>query len=143
MPSFRAPALLRPSDRSFNRLRSFHLTPAEAAAAAAPPYQVPKVDTRTSTSRPSIRRASINAMKTLLPPLKKIVVVPLQGKTVAILAIVASLFFIMSISFAFIGSNADEPTDITKALNIVASTSPGVRARRVSIRWVLCLLELP
>ncbi|KAF5315171.1 hypothetical protein D9619_007075 [Psilocybe cf. subviscida] len=125
MPSFRVPALLRPSDRSFNRLRSFHLTPAEAAAAASP-FQVPKVDTRTSTSRPSIRRASINAMKTVLPPLKKIVAIPLQGKTVAILSIVASLFFIMSISFAFIGSNANEPTDITNALNSVAATSPGV-----------------
>jgi hypothetical protein len=131
MPSFHVPVLLRPSDRSFNRLRSFHLTPAEATAAASP-YQVPKVDTRTSTSRASIRRASINAMKTILPPLKKIVGVPLQGKTVAALSIVASLFFIMSISFAFIGSNANEPTDITKALNTVAATSPGVRYPKFS-----------
>ncbi|KAF8967150.1 hypothetical protein BDZ97DRAFT_1656756 [Flammula alnicola] len=52
-------------------------------------------------------------------------VIPLRGSTIVTLAVISSLFFIISISFAFVGSDADEPF-FKKTLNTVAETSPGV-----------------
>ncbi|KAF8158150.1 hypothetical protein B0H34DRAFT_797567 [Crassisporium funariophilum] len=52
-------------------------------------------------------------------------VVPLRGSTIVALAIISSLFFIMSISFAFIGADADGPF-FMKTLNSVAEISPGI-----------------
>jgi len=52
-------------------------------------------------------------------------VIPLRGGTIVALAIISSLFFIMSLSFAFIGADAGEPY-FKSMLDTVAETSPGV-----------------
>ncbi len=52
-------------------------------------------------------------------------IVPLRGTTIVTLAIITSLLFIICISFAFIGANADGPPFVP-VLNAIAKTSPGV-----------------
>ncbi|TFK40790.1 hypothetical protein BDQ12DRAFT_467407 [Crucibulum laeve] len=122
MSSFRIPAFLRPR-RSFYRLRSFHLSPEEAAAhvkEATP--QVPMGDTTSHSltrSRETVRPRRLSSLR----PAN--LVIPLRGSTIVTLAIISSLFFIMSISFAFIGADVDEPF-FKHTLDDVATNSPGI-----------------
>ncbi|KAF8195564.1 hypothetical protein BJ912DRAFT_1021254 [Pholiota molesta] len=64
-------------------------------------------------------------MVEIVRPLTTRMVVPLRGSTIVTLAILASLLFIICISFAFIGSDADAPL-FMQTLNTVAEKSPGV-----------------
>lgn len=52
-------------------------------------------------------------------------IVPMGISTILCLAISLSLFFITAISFAFMGSDGDEPY-FKKTLNSVAQNNPGV-----------------
>jgi hypothetical protein len=52
-------------------------------------------------------------------------VVPLSGSTIVTFAIIASIFFVMSISFAFLGADIEDP-HFKITLDNVAETSPGV-----------------
>ncbi|KAF9445391.1 hypothetical protein P691DRAFT_777608 [Macrolepiota fuliginosa MF-IS2] len=110
--SFRVPAFLRPR-RSFHRLRSFHLSPAEAAASSR---------LATTQTMGGAESQSTN-QKIQHPPAN--LVIPLRGSTIVTLAIIASLFFIMSISFAFLGADVEDPY-FKMALDKVAESSPGI-----------------
>jgi len=123
MPSFRVPGVFRQQRRSFARLRSFHLSPTEAANAIAPP-QAPVDDTKSLAPVEFNDKMIIQPQTTPLRPAN--LVIPLRGKTIATLAIISSLFFIMAISFSFIGADADEPF-FKKTLDSVAENNPGVR----------------
>lgn len=117
MRSFKIPTLLR-TGRPFLKLRSFHLSPAEADAQFNPlPPQAPTGGTIPRHPSP-------------LPILKPTLVInpggnPLTGKALVMLAIIVSLFFISSISFAFIGEDMDE-LYFKELLNKIALESPGV-----------------
>lgn len=52
-------------------------------------------------------------------------IIPMGISTVIMLAVTLSLFFILSICFAFMGSDGDEP-HFKKTLNDVAKNHPGV-----------------
>jgi len=114
MSSFR---FLRPR-RSFHPLRSFHLSPTEVKVI--PTSQAPGGGTQ-SPSQPDAN----NAMQTSPRLAPSNLVIPLRGGTIIVLAMIASLFFIMSLSFAFIGADAGEPY-FKRMLDTVAETSPGV-----------------
>lgn len=123
MPSFRVPSFVRPR-RSFHRLRSFHLSPAEASAVTN--SQVPVGDTISPPLQSeNDKEKDTVSMVGIVRPLTARMVVPLRGSTIVTLAILASLSFIICISFAFIGSDTDVPL-FMQTLNIVAETSPGV-----------------
>lgn len=105
MPSsFRAPTLFR-TRHSLIRLRSFHLSPSPVETAASP----------------SLKSRSITDLN-VLPANAAI---PLRGSTLVTLAVIASIFFIMSISLAFLGAGIEDPTFRT-TLDEVAAASPGV-----------------
>lgn len=114
MSSFR---FLRPR-RSFHPLRSFHLSPTEPKVMAT--SQAPRGGTK-SPSQPDANNP-IQSFPQLTP---SNLVIPLHGGTIIVLAMIASLFFIMSLSFAFIGADAGEPY-FKRMLDTVAQTSPGV-----------------
>lgn len=114
MPSsFRVPALFR-SRRSFNRLRSFHLSPVEAAA-----------NLRLATVQASMGGTNSLSIRKKSHPIPANLVIPLRGSTIVTMAIMASLFFIISISLAFLGGDIEDPYFKT-TLDHVAETSPGV-----------------
>lgn len=116
MPSsFRVPALFR-SRRSFHRLRSFHLSPAEVAA-----------NSRLTALQATMGGTNSHSIGNLnkLRPLPANLMIPLRGSTIVTLGIIASLFFIISISFAFLGADIEDPY-FRSTLNEVAETSPGV-----------------
>jgi len=52
-------------------------------------------------------------------------ITPIRGRTIVVLAIISSLCFIISLSFAFVGAEAGEPY-FKRMLDAVAETSPGV-----------------
>ncbi|RDB18003.1 hypothetical protein Hypma_000763 [Hypsizygus marmoreus] len=110
MPSIRLPTFFRPR-RSFHRLRSFHLSPAEAAAqlnrTTAAVEARPQMPVKENVHYP--RNATI----------------PLRGPVITKLALVVSLVFIFSISFSFIGANVDERY-FELLLKRATETSPGV-----------------
>lgn len=114
MPSsFRVPALHR-SRRSTHRLRSFHLSPTEAA----------------TNFRRADPQASMGGTNPLPPERTKLqpnFVVPLSGSTIVTLAIIASIFFVISVSLAFLGAHIEDPY-YKDSLDKVAETSPGVRS---------------
>lgn len=122
MLAFHVPTFLRPR-RSFHRLRSFHLSPAERLA------QVQQATAQAhlggtkshSFSRPAVSHSLKKSIR-LLP---RNDVVPLRGSTLITLAIIASLVFIFTISIAFVGANVDE-LYFTKMLDGIARTTPGV-----------------
>ena len=119
MSSFRVPAFLRPR-RSFHRLKSFHLSPAEVKAMANSQAR------RGGTKSPSLNQPDAsNAMQIGPRPTPGNLVIPLRGGTIVTLAIISSLFFIMSLSFAFIGADAGEPY-FKHMLDTVGEASPGV-----------------
>lgn len=110
MPAFRLPTLFN-SRRSFHRLRSFHLSPAEAAAIQL--STSPKIDPRPP---------SPTKIAEVLP---RNVAIPMRGATIAKIALIISLVFISTISLAFIGGSVvDEYFELE--LNALANTSPGV-----------------
>lgn len=114
MPSsFRVPAFFRPR-RSFHRLRSFHLSPAEATA-----------NVRLATRQATMGGTESQSATKKIRPIPANLVIPLRGSTIVTLAIMASLFFIISISFAFLGADVEDPYFKT-TLNKVAESSPGV-----------------
>ncbi|KAF8895510.1 hypothetical protein BD779DRAFT_733867 [Infundibulicybe gibba] len=118
--SFRVPAFLRPR-RSFHRLRSLHLTPKEVEDRLAASQAHLGGTKPQSLSRPmDLQPRKADDFKLSPSP-----VVPMRGSTVIILAILSSLFFILVISFAFIGADIDEPY-FQKILTSVAETSPGL-----------------
>ncbi|PPQ91663.1 hypothetical protein CVT25_012876 [Psilocybe cyanescens] len=130
MPSFRIPALFRPR-HSFNRLRSFHLSPDQVSVLAT--TQAPVGGTITPdpkrNSNGMMEKTSTKSIKSnrsvVLAPRPANFSVPLRGSTIVKLAVVTSLFFIMSISMAFLGADKDEPF-FKRTLNAVAASSPGV-----------------
>lgn len=123
MPSsFRVPSLIR-TRRSLNHLRSFHLSP--SAAEAAP------------SLRPETFHVTNGGADTLLThtarrPIPANLAVPLHSTTLVTIAIIASLFFIISISFAFLGADVEDPYFRT-TLDTVAESSPGVRSAFLSL----------
>ncbi|PPQ69608.1 hypothetical protein CVT24_001364 [Panaeolus cyanescens] len=128
MPSFRIPAFLcrnQQQRRSFQRLRSFHLTPADGNPFAShqafgggtnPP--VPSL-----SPFPEKKEEPVPSKATTAAPANMLI--PLRGSTVVILAIIASIIFVMTISFAFIGADSEE-SYFVRTLNHVAETSPGI-----------------
>jgi len=129
MPTFRIPSFLQ-TRRSFNRLRSFHLTPAEVRAIGKNPYakEDPGAE-KPLTLRQRIEEKFAGALipRVELPPIPRPanLVVPLRASTIVILACILSFFFIVSISCAFIGADAGEPF-FKNTLNKLAVESPGV-----------------
>lgn len=95
MPSFLR--LLR-TRRLPNRLRSFHLSPSLAERTCSPRLDNPR------TGKVSI---------------------PIRGSTLVILAAIASLFFAISISCAFLGAEVED-VNFKITLDEVAIASPGV-----------------
>ncbi|KAF9556752.1 hypothetical protein CPC08DRAFT_710984 [Agrocybe pediades] len=110
-----------PSRRSFNRLRSFHLSPQEVVNARPSP-QAPAGGTTPAKRKDSLRK---NSVSLTAPPRPVNMSIPLRGSTIVTLAIIASIFFIMAISMAFLGADADEPY-FKRTLDTVAATNPGV-----------------
>lgn len=108
--------------RSFNRLRSFHLSPQEIDNASPSP-QAPASGTTLVQSTESLRKNSVVSVTPLRPVNMSI---PLRGSTIVILAVISSIFFIMAISMAFLGADEDEPF-FQRTLDTVATTNPGVR----------------
>ncbi|EKM79193.1 hypothetical protein AGABI1DRAFT_120632 [Agaricus bisporus var. burnettii JB137-S8] len=112
MPSsFRVPALHR-SRRSTHRLRSFHLSPTEAATS------FKRVD-------PQASMGGTNPLPPERTKLQPNFVVPLSGSTIVTLAIIASIFFVISVSLAFLGAHIEDPY-YKDSLDKVAETSPGI-----------------
>ncbi|KAF8903150.1 hypothetical protein CPB84DRAFT_1678332 [Gymnopilus junonius] len=118
MPPFRIPLLTQPR-HSFNRLRSFHLSPKEAAMAAP---QAPTGGTITLTPSKDDQEGS---PQSVISPRPTNMAIPLRGSTIVTLAAVACIFFVMCISMAFLGADVDDPV-FKSALDTVAQTSPGV-----------------
>lgn len=121
---FRIPPFLRPH-RPFNRLRSFHLTPAEASAQlelSKPQFPMG------GTNSQSVTRSTTSFVEEDISkqPQPSNISVPLPGSTIVLLALVASIFFVLSISLAFIGANVEEP-NFKLMLNSISQTNPGVR----------------
>lgn len=111
MPStFRVPGLFR-SRSSLRRLRSFHLSP--------------EANARLAALQATMGGTSSQLSNTISRPTPANLVIPLRGSTIVTLAIIASLFFIMSISFAFLGADVEDPY-FKNMLNNVASNSPGI-----------------
>jgi len=78
------------------------------------------------TKSPSLTQPDAsNAMHTVPRLTPSNFVIPLRGGTIVVLAMTASLFFIMTLSCAFIGADAGEPY-FMRMLGTVAETSPGV-----------------
>ncbi|KXN81758.1 hypothetical protein AN958_03684 [Leucoagaricus sp. SymC.cos] len=116
MPSsFRVAAFFR-TRRSFNHLRSFHLSPTEAA-------------TNLRLASPHVNNAGAKhenlSLSKDLRPVPANLVIPLKGSTLVTIAIIASLIFIISISFAFLGADVEDPY-FRATLDRVAETSPGI-----------------
>ncbi|KAF9463042.1 hypothetical protein BDZ94DRAFT_1259943 [Collybia nuda] len=107
MPTFRIPTLFN-SRRSFHRLRSFHLSPAEAAAIQQPAS--PKIE-------------PISPPPTEILP--RNVAIPMRGSIIAKISLIVSLVFISTISLAFIGGDIVDPY-FELELNKLADTSPGI-----------------
>lgn len=122
---FRIPPFLRPR-RSFNRLRSFHLISAEAAARVrlAQP-QFPMGGTRSQTLACS-QVSFVEKDASSEQPQPSNIDIPLHGSTIAVLALIASILFIFSISLAFVGADVEEP-NFMHMLNHISHTEPGVR----------------
>ncbi|KAH9480439.1 hypothetical protein JR316_0007039 [Psilocybe cubensis] len=130
MPSFRIPAFFRPR-HSFNRLRSFHLSPDQVSGLATTQAPVggtitPELKQNSNGIVEKMRTTSIKSKRSIaLAPRPSNLSIPLRGSTIVKLAVVTSLFFIMSISMAFLGADQDEPF-FKRTLNDVATNSPGV-----------------
>jgi hypothetical protein len=128
MPShFRVPSFLRTRGPS-PHLRSFHLLPSPAIKTdpSLQPEILPVTDGGADTC-PTHR------------PLPANLIVPLSGFTLVTIAIVASIFFVISISFAFLGADVEDPY-FRITLDKVAESSPGVRTPFISFTWLMCLL---
>lgn len=126
--SFRVPAFIRPR-HSFHKLRSFHLSPADTAAelqrATAQEQSLSPIPG--PTTQPTIQSKPHKNRLGIVP---RGGMIPLRGSTLVTLATIASLFFIMSISFAFIGEDMEEPY-YKKMLDGIAIDSPGVSLHAV------------
>ncbi|KDR82822.1 hypothetical protein GALMADRAFT_238418 [Galerina marginata CBS 339.88] len=84
--------------------------------------QAPAGGTMTPTPIQTNEKKSIQS---IIPFRPANLAIPLRGSTIVLLAIVSSVFFILSISMSFLGADADEPF-FKNTLNTVAETSPGV-----------------
>jgi hypothetical protein len=111
LSSFRVPVSHR-SRRPTQRLRSFYLSP-KGAAAELKCDDSPQADLGRTNSQFVERKLQPNF------------VVPLSGSTIVTFAIIASIFFIISISLAFLGADIEDP-HVKMSLDNVAETSPGV-----------------
>ncbi|KAF9533122.1 hypothetical protein CPB83DRAFT_529765 [Crepidotus variabilis] len=117
----RIPSFFQPR-RSFRRLRSFHLTPREVQVLQARQFEQAKAKNLSGQSRDENAVVLSQPNPIIIP---SNFVAPVRGKTVVIFALLASLFFIASISFAFLGADIDEPYFL-KALNTAAEQNPGL-----------------
>ncbi|PFH54074.1 hypothetical protein AMATHDRAFT_53886 [Amanita thiersii Skay4041] len=113
LPSFR-------SSRSLHRLRSLHLSPAEANAKL-------KHVTSQACARDIAPHASPRSKKLLSRNigLKHIHITPFRGVLSMMLAVLVSFVFISSISLAFVGADIDEQF-FKEMLDKLAETSPGI-----------------
>lgn len=123
--SFRMPTFLRPR-RSFNKLRSFYLFPTtgqmQDQSFPSPALFGGTISNNFTSPRESQSWARNNFIQT--SPRRGNT--PLRNNTIVTLAIMLSLFFVICISLAFIGADADEPL-FKHMLNGIGQTTPGVR----------------
>jgi hypothetical protein len=126
MPSFRLPTLFN-SRRSFHRLRSFHLSPAEAAALQRPAS--PKIDPMAPSPAKSV---------TILP---RNIAIPMGGAIIAKITLIVSLVFISTITLAFLGGDVVDPY-FEDELNKIANTSPGVITSSFNVVHLLMYSQL-
>jgi hypothetical protein len=116
MPSFRTPPFFR-LPRSYRPLRSFHLTPVDTSA-----HLDYVASQKTNLTSPTVKASEFAPHN---------VAIPLHGSTIAMVAVVISLVFISTLSFAFIGarSTVDDPY-FRLLLDETARISPGVPKRQ-------------